>query len=351
MTNTVLIKRSSSANAVPSTGNLQPGELAINYNDGNLFYKNTSNIITVIASNQFTSVAGNVTGGNLLTSGIVSATGNINGGNLSTSGLASVVGTLQSGNVLTGGNVSATGTVTGGNLLTNGNITTNGGNISAFGNVSGAYFIGNGSQLTGLPTGYANANVAAYLASGTDTSNIITTANVSGGNLLTSGIVSATGNITGNYFVGNGSQLTGVAASTVTSNAQPNITSVGVLSSLSVSGNVTSDSTVFAYGLSGNRSNVSITTGTAIDTFAASTFRGAKYLIKGGDGSDYQVSDVLLVHNDTDAFITINTVCSNVISDVFSVSASVDTGNVVLSATKISPSTTTINLVVTYVKD
>ena len=95
MTNTVLIKRSSSANAVPSSGNLQPGELAINYNDGNLFYKNTSNIITVIASNQFTSVAGNVTGGNLLTSGIVSATGNINGGNLLTAGVISANGNIN----------------------------------------------------------------------------------------------------------------------------------------------------------------------------------------------------------------------------------------------------------------
>ena len=123
------------------------------------------------------------------------------------------------------------------------------------------------------------------------------------------------------------------------------------MSSLSVSGNVTSDSTVFAYGLAGNRSNVTITTGTAVDTFLSTTFRGAKYLIKGGNGSDYQVSDVLLVHNGTDAFITINTVCSNAISDIFSVSANVDAGNVILSATKISSSTTTVNLVATYVKD
>ena len=79
MTNTVLIKRSSTANAVPQAGNLQAGELAINYNDGNLFYKNASNVVTVIASNQFTSVSGNVTGGNIVTGGIVTATGNITG--------------------------------------------------------------------------------------------------------------------------------------------------------------------------------------------------------------------------------------------------------------------------------
>jgi hypothetical protein len=79
MTNTVLIKRSGTANAVPSAGNLVAGELAINYTDGNLFYKNSSNVVTVIASNQFVSVSGNVTGGNVLTGGQVSATGNVTG--------------------------------------------------------------------------------------------------------------------------------------------------------------------------------------------------------------------------------------------------------------------------------
>ena len=54
------------------------------------------------------------------------------------------------------------------------------------------------------------------------------------------GNISAGGNVTGAYILGNGSQLTGVTAATagtVTTNAQPNITSTGTLSSLSVSGN------------------------------------------------------------------------------------------------------------------
>ena len=62
MTNTVQLKRSSVANSIPGTGNLVPGELAINDTDGNLFYKNSSNVVTVIASNKFVSVSGNVTG-------------------------------------------------------------------------------------------------------------------------------------------------------------------------------------------------------------------------------------------------------------------------------------------------
>jgi hypothetical protein len=87
MTNTVLIKRSDVANAVPAPGNLLPGELAINSADGNLFYKNSGNIVTVIASNKFLSVSGNVTANNgqftnivnvaSYTGAVVSVTGNI----------------------------------------------------------------------------------------------------------------------------------------------------------------------------------------------------------------------------------------------------------------------------------
>jgi hypothetical protein len=83
----------------------------------------------------------------------------------------SVTGTVTGGNVNTGGNVSATGNVTGGNIVTAaavsaasvsatanvqaGNVRTAGqvsatGNITSAGNVSAVYFLGNGSQLTGL---------------------------------------------------------------------------------------------------------------------------------------------------------------------------------------------------------
>jgi hypothetical protein len=58
--------------------------------------------------------------------------------------------------------------------------------VSASGNIAGSFIIGNGSQLTGLPAGYSNADVATYLASGTVTTNILTTGNIS-----------ASGNITG----------------------------------------------------------------------------------------------------------------------------------------------------------
>jgi hypothetical protein len=65
------------------------------------------------------------------------------------------------------------------------------------GNVTAPYFIGNGSLLTGISS-YGNANVAAYLASGTNTSNIVTTNTVSANNInFTNNLYGKTGTFTG----------------------------------------------------------------------------------------------------------------------------------------------------------
>ena len=115
---------------------------------------------------------------------------------------------MTAGNVLTvNGNAvlsnnSNTAVTTTGNI-TAGNVLT-GGVVSATGNISANYFLGNGSQLTGLPATYGNANVVANLAA-LSSNPISTTGNVTAGNILTGGLISATGNITaGNLTVGSG---------------------------------------------------------------------------------------------------------------------------------------------------
>ena len=115
-----------------------------------------------------------------------------------------------------------------GSILSNATITANA-NVVATGNVSGTYLLGNGYFVSGIQysniTGtYGNSNVADYLPTYTGnlvslTGNIITTGNITGGNL-------------------SGTLVSG----TLTTAAQPNITSVGTLSSLAVTGNVTSAS-------------------------------------------------------------------------------------------------------------
>jgi hypothetical protein len=114
------------------------------------------------------------------------------------------------------------------NTLTVGNIVV--GSVGASGNVSGNYIKGNGSALVSITganvTGFvANANVAnvAYKVSG---------ANVTGSVALASLANAVAGaNVTG--YVNNA-----LVANTVQINAQPNITSVGTLVSLTVTGAV-----------------------------------------------------------------------------------------------------------------
>ena len=61
-------------------------------------------------------ITGNVTGGNIITGGLVSATGNVAGGNVTTAGLVLATGNITGGNITTAGTVSTTGNVTGVNV-------------------------------------------------------------------------------------------------------------------------------------------------------------------------------------------------------------------------------------------
>lgn len=121
--------------------------------------------------------------GNISVSAISSGTSNVKIADLNGNAITSVAGTP---NVVV---VASTG-----QYIT--------GLVSATGNINGNYILGNGSQLTGLPETYNNSNVVVLLA--TYGSNVISTAgNVTGGNLLTSNTISATGNITtSGFFVG-----------------------------------------------------------------------------------------------------------------------------------------------------
>ena len=84
------------------------------------------------------------------------------------------------------------------------------------------YFIGDGSQLTGLPAVYANSNVATFLAS-YGSNNISTTGNINAGNLIG---VYANGNTNLNISAANGNvtmSVTGVANVVVITNTGVNI--------------------------------------------------------------------------------------------------------------------------------
>ena len=208
------------------------------------------------------SAAGNVTGGNLLTTGRVSASGNVSGNYFVGNGALLTGITVSAGTSLLNGNsnvvVSASGNVTVG-VNGTGNIaqfSNTGayvtGVVSATGNITGSYLLGNGALITGLPAGYSNADVANFLPT------------YSGNLPNLTGLVSTTGNVAGNYFIGNGSFLTGVTASGVNASAltgntlssnvvNSSLTSVGILNNLSVtgttnSGNLSTGGTISATG-------------------------------------------------------------------------------------------------------
>jgi hypothetical protein len=194
-----------------------------------------------VATGGTVSATSTVTGGNIATVGTVSATGTATAGNLATGGTVSATGTGTFGNVATAGTVSATGNITGGNVDTGGAVnatgTITGGNLATGGNVSATGTIS--STGTGTFGNVATGGTVSATGSGTF------------GNVYTAGEVSAIGNITanvGSFFIGNGSQLTGVTASsanaeTLTGSFLANnvtsssLTAVGNIVNLSVVGN------------------------------------------------------------------------------------------------------------------
>jgi hypothetical protein len=90
----------------------------------------------------------------------LSVTGNITGANLNTGAQVVATGNVTGGNIITAGLITAAGAITSTANVTGGNLRTAGlvsatGNITSAANVAGTFFIGNGSQLTGLSAAVA----------------------------------------------------------------------------------------------------------------------------------------------------------------------------------------------------
>lgn len=116
------------------------------------------NVARALGANGTFAVANAATVGTTL-----SVTGNTTGGNLLTAGQVSATGNVTGGNVIAttvvqGTTLSATGNVQAGNLRTTGLLSATG-NISTAANVSGQFILGNGSQLTGLSLGVSVSKI------------------------------------------------------------------------------------------------------------------------------------------------------------------------------------------------
>ena len=269
-----------------------------------------------------------------------------NAANLSGSTLASGITTSSLTSVGTLGNLAVTGNITSGNVYANS------GTIGA-------------SLLTGTLTTNAQPNVTSL--------GTLTSLGVSG-NITAANITANSG-----VFTGNGAGLTNIAganvtgtvanatfatssgtAGTVTTNAQPNITSVGTLTSLAVTGNVSSgnisatSANLTTANVTGNViiGSTTVTAGTVTTTattpaqtiasFPVSGTTGIEYLVKGVDsaGAKYSVAKLVAVTDGTavdyTVFATVNigTVTGSSLQVV------VDTGNLKLQVTPSSSNST-----------
>lgn len=178
---------------------------------------------------------GNITGGNLLTSGSATATGNIVGGNIATAGLVTVTGNVSAGNVISLGVVSAGAA-----------------GVTATGNVRGGNLV-------------SDADVTA-------------TGNITGSNLFTQGVVSATGNIqAGNAVITNTVRASNVVISGLSSG-----TGIGVE-------NIVWQNTDFTVS-SATMANVGVLTFTALENQA---YKFDAYMPIAPDGSSTTAFAVL----------------------------------------------------------
>jgi hypothetical protein len=267
------------SNTISTTGSVTAGSVTAT---GNVVGGN-------ITTGGLVSATGNVTGGNVSTAGQVTATGNVTGGNLITGGLITATGTITSSanvtgaNVNTAGVVSATGNVTGGNLVTAGLLQAKdgllSGNLTVGGNLvyvnvetlavedpiielgrgpNGAPLTSNdgrdrGEQLWYYTTqeqsafiGYDNSAGKLLAAANVSIANEVVTVNSLGSMVagdLEVTTVSASGNVTGNYFLGNGSQLTGIASTYGNANVANFLANYGA-NTFSSTGNVTAGNVI-----------------------------------------------------------------------------------------------------------
>jgi len=266
--------------AAGSTTNINVGPVTATTAAGLVTFNTATRVAIANTSATALSVAGNVTGANILTGGSATATGNIVAGNVSTAGLITATGNITGGNIITGGAVSITGASTAASYSATGNVT--GGNVLTGGLMSS----------TGNAT-HGNIDTAGLI---TATGNIVATANVRGGNMIATTLVQgsiisatanvfATANVSGAYFLGTGISLSGNVISGISTTANitgSNIIATAAMSAVSVSasGNITATGNITGGNVLGG-ANVNATTHTGTTVSVTANITGGNILTGG----------------------------------------------------------------------
>jgi len=246
------------------------------------------------------SVTGNISGGNISTTDTVSATGNISGGNISTTGELEA-STLTS-TVITGtAPLSVTSTTRVDNLnVSHANVSDY---VAVEAQSSGDFYP---VFVTGTTSGnyelQSNSGISFNAATG----------------LLTVPTIQTSGNITGLYFIGNGSSLTDINGSNVTGEVGFSATSNSVsLSNVAGAGNIAS------LNLTGNSSQVLLGNG----VFGDVLFPIPTQIVNGSSNVVATLNSNVTVGVSGTANVVVITNTGTIINGTLSVTGNANTGN------------------------
>jgi len=266
-----------------------------------------------------------------------------------------VEATTIAGNLTTAtqSNITTVGTL--GSLSVTANITA--GNVVGANTISANYLISNSGcvSVNGAYLAYDSGTGAAGIFSSLATDiNFGLAANITAGS--TTGTTTIRGNLVvdNNVWANTGTVKGSLLTGTLTTASQPNITSVGSLTNLTVTGNVSANNatanTVTTNSTISKRSNIAVTTDTVIDSFSATAYRTAKYVIKSENDDGYESLEVLLIHNNINSYVTVYAAINDGGGNTVAITTGISSGNVELRATGLAANTI-VNCIGTYVPD
>lgn len=145
-------------------------------------------------------------------------------------------------------------------------------------------------------------------------------------------------NVTVGSTTGNTTVRGNLVANNISTNGNLVVASLATITNLKVS------------DLSSNRTPISITNDTIVDSFPVNKYRSAKYTMRVNSDDGYQAVEVLLIHNGVNSYVTIYGSLSTIGTDIISLGTAINSGNVQLLATS-TIANTTVNLLGTYVAD